>query len=526
MDYYISVALIAVSSLLSCIAGLPIYKILQLSGYKVRGVFSWWKATGYDTLIRYVALMLFGFIAMIVYVGCFGVYEYARYCAAAIYIVLNAVFIFSVLKQGGNGVKFTGRMMRMIAADTVITLVLGAGVAWAVYANVYCQTLTAALGIFVPFVAMAACCIMSPFEKLNNRKYIKRAEKKLEEAKPTVIGITGSYGKTTAKNLLCGMLKSGGNDVLATPGSYNTPMGICLTVNNSLADQKYFIAEMGARFKGDIEELCGIAKPKYGIITAVGDMHIETLKSRKGVADAKYELAEALPCDGLLVLNGYNESCKELSERKAPCDVDVAGEEGSRVMYKDLKIDAHGTSFMLVLDGAEYPVTTRILGAHIAQLACVCAVVALHCGVSPQNIAAAIESAEPVEHRLQLLNEGSAVTVIDDSYNSNPVGASNALDVLSCFDGKKIIITPGFVELGAIEKQSNIELGAKIAKVCDYAFLIGSRAADISKGAIDGGMIDGAVRSFTSRDDGVKALEEITGDKVVLFENDLPDNIK
>lgn len=518
-DFYISVGLIAVASALSCAVGLPILKILQLSGYKAKGVFSWWKSTANDTLIRYLALTMLAFIAMIVYVGCFATFIYARYCAVVLYIILCIVFLCSVVKNGNAKVKCTPRMKRIIVVDALLTFILGAGAAWASWANPYCQTITAALGIFAPFVAMAANAIMSPFEKLNNKKYIKRAKAKLEQKKPIVIGITGSYGKTTAKNILCAML---GNSVLATPGSFNTPMGVCMTINNTLNDERYFIAELGARYKGDIKELCDIVHPMYGIITAIGDMHIATLKSREGVANAKYELAQNLPQDGLLVLNGYNVDCAALKNREAPCETEVAGEG---VSYKDLVIDGNGTSFTLVIDGSEHKVTTVLLGAHIAELACLCAAVAKRLGVSDEQIVSAVESMKPVEHRLQLIS-GGAVTVIDDAYNSNPVGAKNALDVLKCFDVKKIIITPGFVELGAIEKQSNYELGKNIAGVCDYAYLVGSRADDIKKGATEAGMNEGTVSVFSSRDDAVKALEAIAGEKVVLFENDLPDNIK
>lgn len=524
MDYYISVCLIAISALLSSAAGLPIIKILQLSGYKAAGVFAWWKATKRDTLIRYVALTVFSLIALAVYLGCFSGYEYAEYCACALYIILCTVFVATSVRHGSKSVKFTPRVVRLIVTDVLITLVLAAGVAWASYADVYCQSLVAALALFAPFVVLAANAVNTPIERLNNKKFVKRAKVKLAESKPTVIGITGSYGKTTAKNLLLDML-SRDHTVLATPESYNTSMGVCRTINEKLGGEEIFIAEMGARYKGDIKELCDIVCPDIGIITAIGDMHLATLKTRENVANTKYELAESLPNDGFLALNGYDEDCRALGERQAPCDREITGGDPSRIAYKNLTIDGDGTSFTLVIDGEEYPVTTRLLGAHIAELACVCAAVAVRLGVKPETIAESLAAAKPVEHRLELLSRG-AVTVIDDAYNSNPVGAANALDVIKRFDAVRIIITPGFVELGAVEKESNTELGRQIAEACDYAFLVGSRAADIKKGALDAKMSEEHVMCFESRDEAVAALDGIAGDKVVLFENDLPDNIK
>lgn len=503
---------------------MPMYKILQLSGYKARGVIAWWKGTAFDMLVRYAALMLLSFITMIVFVACFSVFEYVRYCGVAIYVLFAAVFAATANKGGSNKLKFTGRVTRLFIVNTLILLILCAGIAYATYCAMLCQTVTAVLAILAPFVTIASNALTAPFEKLNNKKYIKRAKRKLEKLAPITIGITGSYGKTTAKNMLCAMLEKKFT-VSATPGSFNTPMGVCLTVNNKLGDERVFIAEMGARYRGDIKELCDIVSPKYGIITAVGDMHIETMGSRAGVADTKFELASALPQDGLLVLNGYNADCAELATRNTVCVKSVAGVDG--VTFDGLKFGADGTVFDMYIDGHKYEVCTELLGAHIPQLVCTCATLALRLGVAAEDIVSAVAALRPVEHRLQLLkSDNAAVTVIDDAYNSNPVGAKNALDVLALFEGARIIVTPGFVELGAIEKKCNNELGAQIAAVCDRAYLIGSRAADIKKGALAAGMTEDKISVLQSRDDAVAALTGIAGNKVVLFENDLPDNIK
>ena len=523
MEYYISVGLIALAAILTSLASIPMFKVLQLCGYKARGVAAWWKGTSFDVIVRYASLMLFGFITMLVFVASFSSFEYVRYCGVAFYCVFAVLFVIFGGK-GSNKIKFTGRVLRLMAVDMVLVLGLGALVAYATYYSVYCQTVTAALAILAPFVAICANFITYPFEKLNNKRYVKRAKRRLESASPIVIGITGSYGKTTAKNMLHAMLE-GKYSVLATPGSFNTPMGICLTVNNNELKEEVFIAEMGARYRGDIKELCDIVSPKYGIITAIGDMHIQTLGSRDGVADTKFELGAALPKDGVLVLNGYNDDCAALWNRGTACEKLVAGKDG--VTYDNIKFDADGTSFDMRMNGEVYHVTTKLLGAHIPQLVCTCATLALKLGVDEKAIVNAVQDMQPVEHRLQLIDTGSAaVTVIDDAYNSNPVGAKNALDVLALFVGKKVIITPGFVELGGIEKKCNTELGAQIAAVCDVAYLVGSRGGDIKKGAVRAGMSEEKISLFSSRTEAVDALKNIDGEKTVLFENDLPDNIK
>lgn len=524
MDFYISVGALAVAAVLSCFISLPIFKILQLSGYKAGGLTAWWKSTHFDTLIRYASLTLMGFVSTVIYVCCFP-FEYARYCAVFLYVILQGVFAFAMIKKNNAAVKLTGRMVRLVICDLVLISALSAGVAWAAYKSYYCQTVVAALGILSPFVAVAANIIMKPIESLNNLRYVRRAKAKLKADKPIVVGITGSFGKTTAKNLLRAMLETK-YSVLATPGSYNTPMGVCKTVNAELAGQDVFIAELGARYIGDIKQLCGIVSPKYGIITAVGDMHLATLKSRDGVAKAKFELAQGIPSDGMLALNGYNADCAALFERDAACRKTLVG-NGREIYYDNVKINADGTSFDLYIGKDKRTVTTKLLGMHIAELTCVCAAVAHELGVSIEQIASAVSGAETVEHRLQLVPSAAGIAVIDDAYNSNPVGAKNALDVLACFDGfTKIIITPGFVELGAIEKECNAELGKNIAAVCDRAYLIGSRAADIKSGAVGGGMSDENISVFESRDEAVEHLKTVDGQKAILFENDLPDNIK
>lgn len=521
MEYYISVALIGVAAILSAMIGIPMLKIIQLSGYKSHGVFGWWKSTNYDVLIRYSALMLFAFISEIIYVTCFSAFKWVRYCAVTFYCIFAIIFVVALRRNGANKIKFTGRMIRLFVVNLILMLAVGGAIALSTYYSVYCQTLTAVMGIAVPFVALLANVITYPFEKLNNLKYVKRAKAMLKENAPIVIGITGSYGKTTAKNLLKAMLETK-YSVLATPGSYNTPMGVCKTINNSLNGEQVFIAELGARYKGDIKELCDIVSPVYGIITAVGDMHSETMGTRADIANVKYELAAALPDNGVLALNGYNADCKALKERKPACKTILTGDG---VLYENLVIDGRGTSFCLVAGDKRQDVTTKLLGAHIAETVCVCATIALELGVQLEDIAAAVEKAQPVEHRLQLLESGNAVTVIDDAFNANPIGAKNALDVLKCFDGTKVIITPGFVELGALEKPSNVEFGKQISAVCDYAFLVGSRAEDIKSGAVKSGMDESKITIFASRNSAVDALKEIDGNKIVLFENDLPDNI-
>lgn len=524
MDFIVAAVILSISAGFIAASALPALKILQLSGYKARGCFAYFSATGKDMIIRYFAMGLLSAIAVIVFVSCFSAYFYVRYCAAVLFLVLSVVFVVTVHKKGDDKVVWTARLKRLFALVVLLVFALVALSAYLTYEfSLYYQVIVCVVAAIVPFMAILANWIMLPVERANNNRYIKRAKSILAEKHPTVIGITGSFGKTTVKNMLAAMLAKRFK-TLATPSSYNTPLGVCKTINQSLDDAEFFVAELGARYKGDIAELCDIVKPTIGIITAIGDMHLESFGTKENIANTKYELAQSLDSSGVLILNGYNAACKELLARNPIAKTLVTADNS--VVYDNLNITTDGTRFDLVAGDKRVSVKTALLGAHVAELGCLAAAAAIECGVPIEDTAAALSEMPPVEHRLSVVKSTTEITVLDDAYNSNPVGAKNALDVLSRFDGKKIIITPGFVELGAIEKTCNTELGRNIAAVCDYAFLVGTRAADIKRGAVDGGMLDACVSTFDSRDDAVEALKDISGKRVILFENDLPDNIK
>ena len=384
--------------------------------------------------------------------------------------------------------------------------------------------------------------LIYPLERTINEAYLLSARRRIKTLQPRVIGITGSYGKTSTKYILHQILSQKFN-TLMTPNSYNTPMGICKVIRGDLTPaHEVFIVEMGAYKRGDIRELCNLASPQIGILTAVGPQHLERFKSIENIAKGKYELIESLPPDGLAVFNCDNEICAGLADKReqtrspvrryatedAPVAsvADIADLIATNVRYTDngLAFTVHANTKTFDIPDTE--IQTQLLGKHNVSNILAAMTVAMACGMELKEIRGAVAKVESVPHRLQLTTGAGGVTIIDDSFNSNPVGAKAALEALNEIgNGKKVLVTPGMVELGEKEYEENRRLGEEAAEVCDLVILVGPIQ---TKPILDGLKAAGypSQQIIVTRN-----LEEVkqhlatqvqAGD-VVLFENDLPD---
>lgn len=379
---------------------------------------------------------------------------------------------------------------------------------------------------FAPCVtAFAVRMINAPLDNLITRWYISDAKKMLKNhGNLTVVGITGSYGKTGTKYILAAFLEQKYN-VLYTPNSFNTPMGIVRTVRENLQPQtQIFIAEMGAKNVGDIKECCDIAKPTTGIITSVGPQHLDTFKTTDNVLKTKFELSDFVTaCGGNMFLNGDNELIRDYAKNANNCT--FFGADGG-VRYENTVYDADGLRFDIICGDTVMHIKTKLLGLHNVVNITGAAAVALSLGVKPKDIEFAATRLKPVSHRLELKPFINSSLLLDDAYNANPDGSLKAVDVLSKFGNrKKVIVTPGLVELGEKEYECNYNLGAAAAKVCNVIILVGeTRAKPLADGvkSVDCGKEPLIVPKFT---DAMEQLKKITDNNtVVLFENDLPDN--
>lgn len=436
---------------------------------------------------------------------------------------------------------FTRRVWRIYSVTAVIALALYVCMIvfsprWLQGNNLY-TPVELSLGILLAITTFSYCIvtlalwILIPVEKAINRRYYNDAARILRSMPDLkIIGITGSYGKTSTKHYLDRILAEE-FDVLMTPGSYNTPMGVIRTVREMMKPyNQIFICEMGAKQKGDVKEICDLVHPQMGIITAVGPMHLESFKSIENVQATKFELADALPADGLAVVNNDFEYCANRPVNNVEClRYAVSNPEGAQFTATDIKYSPLGTTFTVNgPDGFRMELTTRLVGECNISNLLGAVIIALHLGMRPESIRQAVEQIEQVEHRLNMKRTPGGVTIIDDAFNSNPSGSRMAVDVLSSFDtGKRIIVTPGMIELGEKQYELNRELGRHIGGNVDVAIVVGEYNHDalvegIRAAGFKGELIEAA--SFAAAQQHLSKL--LAAGDVVLYENDLPDTFK
>ena len=432
--------------------------------------------------------------------------------------------------------KYTARVKRLIATAAVLTALWYVFIMWLVWIGdldrwwfVFCELVY--LWVWqtgANELVRLANWINGPMEKAIRGRYTKDAMKKLDaHSNLTVIGITGSYGKTSMKHYLNTLLRAKFN-VLMTPGSINTPMGVVKVVREELnAAHEIFICEMGAKQGGDIRELCEIARPQYGILTSVGPQHLESFLTIENVVATKFELANALPSDGMLFANADNEYIANHLEKYSNVTMYSAGSEGNGYHTKDIAVSERGTAFTIVTPaGEEERFETRLIGEHNVVNLAGAITVAAFLGIPLKKLRGEMRKIEPVAHRLELFDRGDTL-VIDDSYNSNPAGAKAALDTLALFAGMKILVTPGMIELGPKQEELNKVFGTQAAAVCDVIVLVGAAQTEpIQEGVLEAGFAPERLIVVDTLREGMARVNAMPSAhrKVILLENDLPDN--
>lgn len=427
----------------------------------------------------------------------------------------------------------TARAKRLIGGWTLVALATLAGAIGVRFpADPARLVARSALGLFLVSLLtwpllLVANLLLFPVEAGFRRYYLRSAKQVLRAHRPTVIGIAGSYGKTSTKMILSSILATK-HPTLATPRSFNTPMGLCRVVREQLgAEHRFFVAELGAYQRGEIAGLCRLVEPTIGVLTAVGPEHLERFGSMENVKAAEFELIAALPPNGLAVFNGEDETCRELAKHAGCRVIFAGGNDDPDLWAEDVALTPEGLRFRIIhRDGRNVAVQTALLGRHNVTNILAASAVALECGVDFAELPEAIRALEPVEHRLQLLPNPNGIVVIDDTYNANPRGAAAALETLAAFQGgRRYLVTPGMVELADLTDAAHRDFGRQAAAVCDAVILVGPRQTRaIAEGLSESGF--GPDRLIVTRnlDEATEHLKTLLrpGD-AVLFENDLPD---
>jgi len=342
-----------------------------------------------------------------------------------------------------------------------------------------------------------------------------------------IIGITGSFGKTSTKYILSKILAEKFN-VLMTPESYNTAMGVTKVIRTDLKPiHEVFIVEMGAKQPGDIKELCELTSPQFGILTAIGEQHLDTFKNIEGVKRTKHELVESLPTQGIAFLNGDNEHIRTLPKTAVRKVYYGIANENLDYTASNIQMTEMGSTFTVrQQNGDLLTLQTPLLGKYTIYNILAAVAVACELKIDVKIIGYAVKNLEAVPHRLQLKRTAQGITIIDDAFNSNPVGSRLALDVLYGITGhQKILVTPGMVELGSREYELNKEFAIYAAKMCDYIILVGRKqTVPLQDGLKSVNYPDTKYYVAKDLNDANQHLQTLTrtGD-VILFENDLPD---
>lgn len=508
---------------------------LSLSSVFIKNTLHMFQQNRYE-LLRYTKWLFsfnskFEFKIVVIYV-CLMIASLfiPQYYSHIVCIVISAVFaaLFINIEDNKTYIKplvYTPRVKR-----TLVLFVIVVGLTEFLLIDPLSKSLglLGILSIILPYVLIyPVALILKPFEALVRRKYISEAKKILSEHPDLIkIGITGSYGKTTTKNIITQILNCK-YYTLMTPASFNTPMGITRTIREYLKRvHEVFVCEMGADHVGDITYLMKMIKPKYGIVSSIGPQHLNTFGKLDNIINEKMQEIEMLPEDGVGIINVDNEYIAKYPIKNI-CKIVSVGYNNQNADYvaKKVKYTMDGSSFTCKINGKDYKFKTKLLGEHNITNILLGIALASEMQIEPSEIVKAVEDLKQVEHRLETKTI-NGYNFIDDAFNSNPSGSKFALKTLSLMPGKRVVVTPGLIDLGEFENKANYEFGKNMIDNADFVILVGkNQTRFIYKGLKDSGynidnvlVVDKIYEAFNY----VYANFKPT-DTTILLENDLPD---
>lgn len=418
-------------------------------------------------------------------------YQPLIFYAYALFIFLDIKFFYFLLSKGGRRPIFTNRALNVLLTIIIFVFVI-------FIANFETLAVNQGLTLFLLELALLVSLFFglvwtALLVRIIKRFEIEKAQIALKRVKPVVIGVTGSYGKTATKDFIAHLLSQKYKNAKTT-GSENTELGIARkTVKFIKKGVKYFVVEMGAYKKGEIKSLTEITKPRIGVITGIELQHLELFGSLENIKSAKFELIEELPKKGTAIFNLSNKYCRELYQKskKLPSLLKVLGyilsDSSTKKIKSDLtakiinqKIDS--VEFEFVYKGTKKKLCAPFAGIHFVENLAGAVLVARELGVTWRQIERAIKSISLPEKTMQVKKIEGGSYLIDDTFNATPKGFEAALKYLNIFnEQKKIVITPGIIELGKESSKTHKWLGELLAKYADFVVLTSSDFIDEMK---------------------------------------------
>ncbi|HVC55941.1 MAG TPA: UDP-N-acetylmuramoyl-tripeptide--D-alanyl-D-alanine ligase [Stellaceae bacterium] len=457
-----------------------------------------------------------------------------RLAVAWPFAVLTAVACLGIAALERDPRKTAKKRLAMTARATriyVIALALSAAVGLAAALSSPLVLVWVLAVQFVPVALAGANLLLAPMEARVQRSYWDEARAVLQRVSPTVIGITGSYGKTSVKHILGHVLETAG-PTLITPGSVNTAMGIARVIRERLgAHHRYFVVEMGAYGIGSIRRLCALTPPRLGIITAIGKAHYERYKSLDAVARAKFELGEAVRNSRgrLIVASDVLEFAwpRQFVEAHRESVVSVGDDAAADLRITALRQEPDGIVAELLWLGGHYELRAPLFGLHQGRNIALAFAAACTLGLAPEDVIASLRSTPQIAHRLEVKRQGDGAIVIDDAYNSNPVGFASALGLLDALrrpGGRRILVTPGMAELGSEHQAEHARIGRLAAAHVDVLVAVAPRRVAPLTAAFQAAAPEREVVSCVGFAEAQAWLDRnLAAHDVVLIENDLPD---
>lgn len=459
--------------------------------------------------------------------ACLCVYSLAAAAAPKLWIVAAVDLAFfagvTIIYRAKSKIrvkaKFTKRFTRIFVVGFLFFFAINACVFYLAKRFgllAYALPITAISVTLIPISLIFGAAINYPYDRIKYLLTIRGAKKKLSENKNLkVIFVTGSFGKTTTKRYLYELLK-GDYKTVATPKSFNTPIGICLSVKDINADTQIFIAEAGARRVGDIKTLCKIVRPDISVVTGIAPQHIETFGAIENIIAEKEEAVKNLKVGGFAVISGETVGGKTIYERAKSDKISVGSGETADVKFRNVKFSAYGSSFDIMCGEKTLEITAPFVGIHNVVDFTLAAAVAIKLGVRAEKIENVAKTLTPPKHRFSVSVSGNGVTIIDDGYNANIEGIKSGAESLKYFGGKKFAVFSGIVEGGTKSYELNSEAGRVLSENCDRLIAVG-RLADEILSCAKGERIEDL--------DGAKEIlkKEVRRGDTVAFFSDLPD---
>lgn len=391
------------------------------------------------------------------------------------------------------------------------------------------------LDIVVPLAVSAIVLFFQPLTIFWRDQVIKKAKNKRSEMKNLlVVGITGSYGKTSVKEFLYEILSDRFN-VLKTKEHQNSEIGIARCILEELKPiHEVFIVEMGAYNRGVIKSSCDVIKPKIGILTGINEQHMATFGSQENIIRGKSELIESLPDDGIAIFNGDNKLCRELFQKtqkpKRLCGkmspiIDALPEIKFNLWAEEISIEKEFLSFkVLSQDGDQADFRVNLLGGQNVTNILLSAQCAKELGMNLREISLSLTKIKPQQGAMKLLKGIRDLNIIDSTYSANPASVLSHLDYLKIWPSRKAIIMPSLIELGNASREVHKKIGEKIAEVCDLAIITTKEGfSAIKEGAAEKGMNTANVLFMENPEEIIKIITvRLEKDDILLLESRVP----